>query len=117
MVDVAALRVDPAKLPQKSAKRKRWQRRFVRVPWEWAMRLLGTKHASSVYPLAHLLLYEHWHAGGRPIVLSNALAAEVGLSRSSKWRALKELEELGLVRVKHQARKAPRVTVCHTSPG
>jgi len=114
--DVEALRVDPEQVARKPGKRKKWQRHFVNVPWEWVRRPQGTKHAGSVYPLAHLLLYEDWHAGGRPIVLSNALAAEVGLSRPSKWRALNELEELGLVQVKRQARKAPRVTVHHTSP-
>ena len=111
--DLSKLRVDPAELPRKRSKRKKWERHFVRTPWDWVLRLLGTKHAGSVYPLVYLLLYEHWRTGGRPIVLSNVLAAEVKLSPRSKWRALAELERLKLIQVERGSRKSPRLTLYH----
>jgi hypothetical protein len=110
--DLNKLRVDPAKVPRKPDKPKRWRRHFVHVPWEWRKRLRPAKRVCT-YQLALLLLYEHWRNGGHPIVLSNALAADVELLPRSKWNALAELEQLELVRVKRCSHKSPRVTLCH----
>jgi hypothetical protein len=88
-------------------KRKKWRRQWVRFPWSWVARLQTFKHDGTCL-LALLLVYEHWHNGGRPIVLSNILAAEIGLSRHAKRRALAKLEQLGLVAVKWSRSRAPR---------
>jgi hypothetical protein len=45
--------------------------------------------------------------------LANGVLEIYGVSRGQKWRALKELEALGLIRVEHCERKSPRVTVLH----
>jgi DNA-binding MarR family transcriptional regulator len=110
--DLGSLRVpvDP-RVQRKPANAKKWHRRFVHVPWEWTVRLRAAKRVST-YGLALLLLYEHWRNGGQPIVLSNVLAADVGLPRRSKSRALAELEQLELVRMERHPRKSPRVTLC-----
>jgi hypothetical protein len=111
--DLARLRVNPADL-QRKPKRKKWRREYVRVPWEWVERLQSSRRVST-YRLALLLLYEFWRTGGRPVVLSNASAQAGALPRRSKWRALAELEGLGLVRVERALRKSPRVTPLHLS--
>jgi hypothetical protein len=103
--DLKNLRVDLPKLPLK--RRKQWRRQFVRVPWEWVERLRPARRVST-YQLALLLAYEYWRQGGRPIVLSN-VAAE--MPRRSKWRALVELESMGLIRIERRSRKAPLVTL------
>jgi hypothetical protein len=108
--DLSRLRMDPAQIQRKAGRPKRWQRHYVHVPWEWVVHLRGTKRAATVM-LALLLAYEHWRMGGRVIVLSNALAADVGLSRRSKWSALVELERRGLVEVERCPGKSPRVTI------
>lgn len=89
---------------------KKWQRQFVRVPWLWIDRLKASNRGST-YRLALLLLYEHWRTGGRPVRLSNVMLAGDGVARRSKWRALRELEKLGLVKVERRPRKAPVVTL------
>ena len=116
------LRVDPATLPPmpakptKRVKSSKWTRHFVQVPWAWVEKLRNTKRVST-YRLALLLLYEHWKGGdGKTVVVcSNMLAAEVGLSRQTKWLALNELEVLGLVRLegKRGGSAAPRVALEH----
>jgi hypothetical protein len=106
--DLERLRVDPADLQHKP-KRKKWRREFVQVPCTWLERLRRTKRVST-YRLAHLLLYEFWRTGKRPVVLSNISAQAEGLSARSKWNALAELEGLGLVRIERAPRKSPRVT-------
>jgi hypothetical protein len=113
--DLDKLRVDPAKLRRKSPKPKKWRRHFVQFPFAWHEQMRAVR-GGATYRLALLLLYEHWRAGGRPVVLSNILCREEGLSRWAKWRALTELRELGLVRVEHRGKQAPRVVVRHASP-
>ena len=109
--DFDRLRVDPAK--HKPTKPPKWQRHYVRFPWEWVERLRPVKRVST-YRLALLLVYEHWRTGGRPIVLSNAVWDEGGgLSRRSKWSALAELERQGLVAVERHPRKSPRIVLRH----
>jgi hypothetical protein len=109
--DVAALRIDPpdpSLRPKAARPKKKWQRRFIKFPWEWADRLKETNRGAT-YRLALLLVYEHWRTGGRPILLSNTAAKKEGLSRYSKWRALLELEHLGLIVLERRPRKSPRI--------
>jgi hypothetical protein len=110
--DIHALRIDPADstfVSKAAGSRKaKWQRKFIRVPWAWVDRL-KTANRGSTYRLALLLVYEHWRNGGQPIRLSNAMLAGDGVTRKSKWRALRELEQLGLIKVESHPRKSPMV--------
>jgi hypothetical protein len=113
--DLAKLVVDPADPRFRNVgKRKKWRRHFMQFPEAWFDRM-GPVRSGSTYRLALLLVYEHWRTGGRPIELSNIASKGEGLSRWSKWRALAELEALGLVRVDRRPNKSPRVTVRHFS--
>jgi hypothetical protein len=113
--DLERLRVNPADL-QRKPKPKKWRRHYVRFPWEWAERMKAVNRGCT-YRLALLLVYEHWRTGGRSIMLSTAGLEQEGLSRRSKWRALLELEQLGLVRVERRPRKSPRITLRGLSQG
>jgi hypothetical protein len=113
--DIDGLRIDPADpayvgKAAKPRKPKKWQREFVRVPWSWVDRLKAVNRGST-YRVALLLLYGYWRNGGKPIRLSNAALIGEGVTRHSKRRALKELEQFGLVKVKRCARKSPTVTL------
>jgi hypothetical protein len=112
--DLGQLRLAPEQIAKltRPGQPKKWRRHFVHVPWHWVERLRGAKCVSS-YRLALLLLYESWRLGGRPITLSNVSAFAEGLPRRTKWRALGELESLGLVQVRRRARHAPRVVLRH----
>jgi hypothetical protein len=112
--DLGQLRIDPERVA-KPAKPKKWRRQFVRVPWAWVECLQKAKRVST-YRLALVLVYEHWRTGGRPVALSNVFAHAEGLSRRSKWRAIAELESLGLIRVTRHQRRAPRVVLQHLKP-
>jgi hypothetical protein len=107
--DLAALRVDPGRV-RKLARPKKWRREFVRVPWGWVEHLREAKRVST-YRLALVLLYEHWRTGGRLIVLSNAGMRPEGLTRQSKWNALVELRDLGLIKLETRSRKSPRIVL------
>jgi hypothetical protein len=112
--DIDGLRIDPTDPAYvgkvtKSNKTK-WRRKFVHVPWAWMDRLKVVNRGST-YRVALLLLYGHWRNGGRPVRLSNAALIGEGVNRMSKSRALQELEQLGLIKVKRGARKSPIVTL------
>ena len=112
--DFRKVRVDVEAAAGKPVRRKTWRRHYVQIPWTWVERLQSAKRVST-YKLAHLLLYENWRNGGRPLVLSNVLAAEAGLCRQAKWRGLRELEGLGLVRLERRKGRAPQIIIIGTS--
>jgi hypothetical protein len=117
--DVDRLRINPTdpayvqkgsvgKSPKKNAMK--WQRKFVLLPWTWIERLKTAKYIAT-YKLAVLLAYEHWRGGGGRIKLTNTAAAEMGVSRRTKWPALDELEQAGLIKVERRGRKSPVITI------
>lgn len=83
---------------------------FVKVPWIWMERLAKTSSANT-YRVAWHLLYEHWRHHGRPFLLPNGMLAIEGVSRFAKWRALDELEQLGLISVGKRSKRSPKITV------
>jgi hypothetical protein len=110
-VDWGAMGVNPNDLRRRAEAKpakKKWRRQFIRFPWAWMDRLRPTT-SGSTYRLALVLVYEHWRTGGRPIVLSNIAAAKEGVSRHSKWRALRELENLGLVVLERRPKGSPTI--------
>ena len=85
-----------AKLAVVPRKIQRRRQQFVMVPWGWIERLAKTASANT-YRVALHLLYEHWRGSGQSFLLPNGMLAMEGVTRFAKWRALAELEELGLI--------------------
>jgi hypothetical protein len=114
--EIENLRIDPKdpRLKPRSSTappaKKKWQRKWVRVPWVWVERLRASD-SPSTYRLALFLLYEHWRTGGRAIRLSNVMLKPERISRRAKGPALQELEHFGLVTVERRPRKSPRITL------
>jgi hypothetical protein len=57
------------------------------------------------------VLHLHWKNYGKPFKLANGMLTYDGISHDTKLRALKELEQRGLVTVEWQERKSPIVHV------
>ena len=85
-------------------------RQFVMVPLAWKERLSQAAYIGT-YRVALHLLYRDWKEGSRPVLVSNVALAREGVSRWGKWRALRELESLGLVKIERRPRKSPVITV------
>jgi hypothetical protein len=96
-----------AVVPAKVQKRRR---HFIKVPWSWVERLAGARHVAT-YRVALHLLYQHWRQGDRPILLANGMLRREGVAPGTKWRALRELEQLGLITIERRPCKSPLVTV------
>jgi len=103
---------DPPTAP-KAARRKAWRRSFTIMPRAWELRLLKARRIVS-YHLACELLYLHWLKGD-PIAVSSAMGRALGLSSRSRWNALAELEQLGLIEVERTGLQAPSVTLLQVS--
>jgi hypothetical protein len=57
------------------------------------------------------VLYGHWKGRGEPFTLSNGMVDMEGVTRWGKWRALAELEQLGLITIERRRRKSPLIVV------
>jgi hypothetical protein len=84
---------------------------FVRVPCWWIERLAKSTRYRVTFLVALHLLYQHWKLRGQPIKLANGVLKMEGVSRGTKWRALRELEQAGLISIERRLRKSPVVTV------
>jgi len=100
--------VPPGEVVVKLVPRKR-RRHFVQVPGTWIERL-ARAHFIATYRVALHVLYRHWKGGGAPFALSNGAMLMEGVARGTKWRALYELEQLGLIAIERRKRKSPRIT-------
>jgi hypothetical protein len=89
---------------------KRQQQQFVMVPWPWIKRLKGARLPAS-HMVGYLILYQSWRMKGQPVPVSTVALRPLGVTRWAKWRALKELERLGLIRVQKSPGRAPLATV------
>jgi hypothetical protein len=89
---------------------KQRHQQFVKFPRAWVDRLQRASYTST-YRVALHLLFHHWKSDGCPIRLSNVALAEAGVSRDQKWRALRELECLGLIRIERRRRRSPMITL------
>jgi hypothetical protein len=115
--DLRDFAIDPAsisipKAAKARAKTKKWERQYVRMPWFWVERLRRTKRIVT-HQLAYFVVYEFWKNGGRPIVLSNLIAAAEGIAPRSKTNALADLKSVGLIKLERRPRRSPRVKVLH----
>jgi hypothetical protein len=64
----------------------------------------------------HRLYYLAWATGSAKVTLANKALAEMGVSRSTKSRALLRLEEDGLIKVTRRGRRSPIITILNWTP-
>jgi hypothetical protein len=86
--------------------------KFFMMPTVWAERLNAAKSAATFKVALHLLLKE-FETHQQTTRLANVALTAIEVSRRQKWRALAELEKLGLIRVDRRNRKSPMVILLH----
>jgi len=103
----------PEALPSSSTLSARHRRQlFIRMPLIWADRLNGARLVAT-YKVALHLLHEEFKDHGISIRLANGALEAKGVTRWQKWRAIEELEGLGLIEVKRRPRKSPEITLLY----
>jgi hypothetical protein len=116
--DISKLAIPPnaeirarARTPAKILNRRK---NFIQMPTWWWERL-GDCHSVYAYRVALFLLHLNWRNNRRPFKLPNGMLKCDGVSRQSKWVALRLLERLGLITVESRPRKSPIIHV-HLDP-
>ena len=84
---------------------------FVKIPWSWGNALAANDVGGKAWAVACHILYETWRAKGQPIKVPNGMLERSGVSPDAKVRALRKLEQLGLISVEWRGRKSPIVTI------
>jgi len=111
--DLKQHRATPEMLVGSAPKKLQRQRQhFIKVPWRWVEQLAKARHIAT-YRVAHHVLYRHWKGGGLSFTLSNTAVVGEGVAPGTKWRALRELEQLELITVERRKRRSPLITVIY----
>jgi hypothetical protein len=95
--------------PMKIQKRRN---NFAMVPMWWYEKLQSCRSTKTIL-LAIYLAHLDWKNKGKPFTLANGMLEYDGISRQSKWRALRYLERRGLITVDRRPNKSPIVRVHH----
>jgi hypothetical protein len=82
----------------------------VKVPLWWAIEAVKATNTPKAMVWVRLL-YVSWRYKNRTFRLPNSWLKTEGIGRTTKYRALRELEAAGLVRVERQNGKSPTVTL------
>jgi hypothetical protein len=93
-----------------AAKRVRRRREFAQISREQLERLSPTMSSATLKVFLFLLLID-WKSPGKPILVANGGIKQLGVSRFAKSRALSELGELGLIKLKKRTRKSPEIVI------
>jgi hypothetical protein len=89
---------------------------FVMLPLEWMYRLDAARCVATS-KVAHHLLHQSFKDRRQTIRLPSGVLGLKGVSRDQKWRALAELEVLGLISVERRPRKSPIITLLYPAEG
>ena len=96
----------PANVPRKVQKRRE---QFVQMPLYWIEILAKAKASGLTFAVAAYVMHQYWKHHNRPFKLANGMLKYDGISRQTKWRALSQMEKLGLIRIDRQSGKSPIV--------
>jgi hypothetical protein len=93
-----------------SKTRRREHKSFAKVPLEWAAQAAKATNTAKAMVWI-ILLYAAWEAKNNSFPLPNGKLKRAGVSRYTKYRAVKELQVSGLITVRQAPGKAPIVTI------
>jgi chloramphenicol 3-O-phosphotransferase len=83
---------------------------FVKVQLDTVARAFAAVHCSKA--IVYLwLVYQAWKTGKRTVPVPNGALTKYGVPRETKRRALRELEDGGLITVEQRSRKTPLATL------
>jgi hypothetical protein len=101
---------DPADHHRNGRSRARKEGSFVTIPLAWKDRLFESHRLFTIMVGIELrfLFFKAFH---KPFPLTNTAMEKIGVERHAKYRALAELEDLGLIKVEKRLKKSPLITV------
>jgi hypothetical protein len=112
--DIAKLRINPATLVTALVPARIRKRRgtFAQVPMWWYEKLAKPAPISRYTCLVAIyLLHLNWKNDGKPFKLASGMLAYDGISPDAKLRALKDLEQRGLITIEWRGKRSPIIHV------
>jgi hypothetical protein len=100
----------PGMRAREAKRARRRKEAFVMLPLQWA----ADAARATKTPMAMVLIllqYMAWKTKSQTFPLRNALIAQYGVDRYAKYRALRKLEQAGVIRVLRQNKQASIVTL------
>src|SRR5690349_4135395 len=88
-------------LEPKVPPRRRGTSPFAKVPLTWAAKAAKATHTKKAVDWVHLH-HSSWKAKNPAFPLSNGGLRRAGIGKDTKYRALRELEQAGLIAVRRQ---------------
>ena len=103
-------RVERARSVPASAKAKRLRGSYVRMLHEAA--IAGCQALTCpAFLVWYYIHYRVWVEGSPTVPLPNEVLADLGVTRDTKYRALRRLERAGLIHITRRGRRSPLVTL------
>jgi hypothetical protein len=113
ITNVIPLRPDETKNRQSRQRRKRPDH-FIKISLDQVALLQRARSLATLKVYHELLRKDFFEAHGRSFKFGNDVLEDLGTNRQGKSTALRELEALGLIRVKFRSRKSPVITLSCT---
>lgn len=96
--------------PLPRQKRQKLEQAFAKVPLQWAAVLAKDSQTRSAMVWI-VLLHLAWKHKSLTFPFSNEILAKLGIDRKMKYRMLAKLEKAGRIKIQHQGKQAPLVTL------
>jgi hypothetical protein len=106
--DIAGAAMQPSKEQRTVDRRQKGY--FTKVPWTWVKAFRRGRSIATVNLALHLL-FIHFDTKHKTFKVTNQMAAEAGVSRYQKTRALTEMESWGIIMVEWRDKKNPIITL------
>jgi hypothetical protein len=100
----------PETIRRRQQREKKQKLIFARIPYALGMKA-ATDYRNPLLATLLTLWYLRFTRHKNPVELPNTYLKESGTSRGGKYRALKNLEDAGLIRVEYRENKSPLVTL------
>jgi hypothetical protein len=95
---------------KKSRRRRRLDGAYSQVDLAWAARAARARRSPTAFMIVYLQ-YAAWKAKSATFSLPNTDLKIFGISRKAKYRILRAFAADGLIRVDHNGRQAPTITL------
>lgn len=100
---------DEFELHVKPVKFDKRHKHFIIMPFKWLEALTGA--SGQTFALAIHILYRGWRNGGASFKLGSGRLKVDNIPRTTKWRALRDLESRKLISVQRRGRRSPTITI------
>jgi hypothetical protein len=110
-IEVETMNLDGIVPPRRKRKPDESGKLFARSYRKHTALLRSARVAAAVWNVYDEIAWRDYTSKVKPFKLSNYMLDDLGISHDSKLRALKKLEELGIIKIERQQGRSPKVSL------